>query len=509
MDITDYILKRIQEGASPRDVASEIIAGKHEQEEIEMSDTKTAGVALDAAKAAVMAAEVVRSGEKLTLPTGMGIPRAIELLKARADYEQQEVAVSAAINCFPHDGAVALHRTLTRIYGWAQAVPTPGFFGPKPPQMLTIETGPRTTIQVPWGRFELPNIQGWISTGYSTNRDGMVIFNLQAMVKRESELTVEKLFAEVRQEALTHSIYRGKAIKMRFLDSDGDRLELPQPEFMDVDAIDDSLLVYPDSVEQAIETNLFTPIRRVHDCLNNGIPLKRGVLLGGTYGTGKTLAASVAAKLAVQHGVTYLYIPRADELSHALAFARQYQSPACVVFCEDIDRVTAGDRSVEMDDILNIIDGIDSKTANIIVVLTTNEMEKINPAMLRPGRLDAVINVLPPDAKAAARLLRLYGRGVIAENTDLTRAGELLAGKIPAIIAEVVKRTKLAQLKYTPEGSRISEVSEQAVVDAAETMRAQMDLLERLTAPKMEVQDTLGDALVRTIGSAQNEGRIQ
>ena len=39
-----------------------------------------------------------------------------------------------------------------------------------------------------------------------------------------------------------------------------------------------------------------------------------------------------------------------------------------------------------MDDVLNIIDGIDSKKANIITVLTTNDLEGINPAMLRPGR---------------------------------------------------------------------------------------------------------------------------
>ena len=41
--------------------------------------------------------------------------------------------------------------------------------------------------------------------------------------------------------------------------------------------------------------NLFTPITRVKDCIKNSIPVKRGILLGGTYGTGKTLAATVAA----------------------------------------------------------------------------------------------------------------------------------------------------------------------------------------------------------------------
>ena len=61
-----------------------------------------------------------------------------------------------------------------------------------------------------------------------------------------------KLFAEVRAESMSHSIYRGKAIKLRFLDNDGDPLEMPVPEFMDVERIDESLLVYPDDIEEAI-----------------------------------------------------------------------------------------------------------------------------------------------------------------------------------------------------------------------------------------------------------------
>src|SRR5690606_20126549 len=132
---------------------------------------------------------------------------------------------------------------------------------------------------------------------------------------------------------------------------------------------------------------------------------------------------------AVQNGITYLYVPRADELKDAIEFAKLYQNPASVVFCEDIDRVTKGERSVAMDDILNIIDGIDTKTANIMVVLTTNHMDNINPAMLRPGRLDAVIPVTPPDAKAVERLIRVYAKGAVRADEDLAHVGATLAGR--------------------------------------------------------------------------------
>lgn len=423
-------------------------------------------------------AGVEKSGEKLIIPAGWSAKQALKFLEERIAYEQEEVKVSETFDVFPWDGAVALHRVLTEVYGWARAVPTPGFFGPKPPELQTVDLDWDKKIKVVWGRIELPNIKGFVQTDYG-QANGRFVFQLAAVVKRESEETVQDLFSKVRAQINKESIYRGKAIKMRFRDDKGKQLPLPEPKFINALAVDEELLVYSDKVMRAIDTNLFTPIKRVNDCILNGISLKRGVLLGGVFGTGKTLGAFVAAKYAVEAGVTFLYVPRADELADAIMFAKQYQSPACVVFCEDIDRVMDGERDVKMDDILNIIDGIDSKYSNIMVVLTTNNMERIHAAMLRPGRLDAVIEVTPPDAKAVQKLLRNYGKGVIAPDADLTAAGEALKGNIPAVIAEVVKRVKLTQLKFQPEGTRIAQVGGEAVCEAAETLREQIDLLNR------------------------------
>lgn len=444
---------------------------------------------------------IEKLGDKLIIPEKMTAKEALDLLKRRMDYEQEEVIVEEEFNVFPWDGAVALHRYLTRKYGWAQAIPTPGFFGPNPPKLQMVDIDHNKKMQVVWGRIELPNVKGFLQTGFG-QKNGQYVFKLSAKVLRESEATVQALYEEVRAETDTFSIYRGKALKIRFRDDKGQKLEMPEPKFLDALAVDEEQLVYSDAVMRAIETSLFTPIKRVNDCIMNGISLKRGVLLGGTFGTGKTLGAFVAAKMAVQAGVTFLYVPRADELSDAIVFAKQYQSPACVVFCEDIDRVMTGERSVKMDDILNIIDGIDSKYSNIMVVLTTNEMDKINPALLRPGRLDAVIEVTKPDAKAVEKLLRIYGRGVIAPDADLAAAGQMLQGNIPAVIAEVVKRVKLSQLKYQPEGEFIKQVGGEAVCDAASTMKQQIDLLQKAIDGPQDTGNPLEKALVDVVRKA-------
>lgn len=449
-------------------------------------------------------AEIVYHGEKMILPEGMSIKDAKDLLTRREEFLEEQVTMQETFDVFPWDGANAIDSVLTNKFGWTAATATPTFFGPRPPKLVTIDIDYNKTKQVPWGSFSLPGVDGLMSTSVD-EKEGRLVFKLSAGVKRKDEATIKKIFDEVRAYLKENSIYRGKAIKMRFLDDDGNRLDMPEPKFMDTSTISEEMVIYPESVQTQININLFTPIKRVIDCIANRIPVKRGVLLGGTYGTGKTLAATVASKIAVDHGITYLYIPRADELSYAIGFAKQNQSPACVVFCEDIDRALSGERSVEMDDILNVIDGIDTKSTNVIVVLTTNDLNAINPAMLRPGRLDAVIEVLPPDAKAVERLLRLYGGSAIEADTDLSKAGQELAGEIPAVISEVVKRAKLAQLSLQAPGIPVTHLSEQALVASAASMAAQLKLLKERSAAKPPVASDLEASMQKVIAKAMEE----
>ncbi len=458
---------------------------------------------LDQAGEKAHVAEIVYHGEKMILPEGMSIKDAKELLTRREKYLEEKVQLQETFDVFPWDGANAIDAVLTQKFGWSAATATPGFFGPTPPRLISIEVDYGVTKQVPWGSFSLPGVDGLLETDVS-RKEGRLVFQLVAGVKRKDEAVIKKIFDEVRAYLKSNSIYKGKAIKMRFLDDDGDTLQMPEPKFMDTSAISESMVIYPQSVQSQININLFTPIKRVNDCLKNNIPIKRGVLLGGTYGTGKTLAATVASKIAVDHGITYLYIPRADELSHAIGFAKQNQSPACVVFCEDIDRALSGERSVEMDDILNVIDGIDTKSTNVIVVLTTNDLNAINPAMLRPGRLDAVIEVLPPDAQAVEKLLRLYGGKAIEASTDLTAAGVSLAGEIPAVISEVVKRAKLTQLSMQEPGVPVTKLSEAALVASADSMSRQLKLLKDRTAEKPRETSDVAEALAAVIAKAMS-----
>lgn len=128
--------------------------------------------------------------------------------------------------------------------------------------------------------------------------------------------------------------------------------------------------------------------------------------------------------------------------------------------------------------------------------MTTNHIERINQAMLRPGRLDAVITLLPPDKAAAERLLRIYGNGLIDAKENLDRVADELAGNIPALIREVVERSKLAAISL---GQK--KVTEDGLMIAVEGMKQHMALLADPTTKEPSVEERLGRALADVVGN--------
>jgi transitional endoplasmic reticulum ATPase len=181
------------------------------------------------------------------------------------------------------------------------------------------------------------------------------------------------------------------------------------------------------------------------------VPLKRGILLEGRYGTGKTLTAHRLAQICVQNGWTFLYVEDVRDLDMAVAFAKLYQP--CVLFAEDVDRTMPnGPRTPEIDKILNTLDGVESKHLEVMTVLTTNHVGGIHSGFLRPGRIDTVIPILAPDDGAMLRLVRHYGKtkdGIaIVEGTDaeIIAAVKGLKGSNAAFVQEAVERAKLSAI---------------------------------------------------------------
>lgn len=329
---------------------------------------------------------IQREGSKIILPADprdMSEEAAIDYLQRKIASDNEQVMVHERILGYPFDAAVAFVKAIQNRYGWASPVPTPGFWGPQPPQMLPVRVGPEIdeVVQVPLGSFNVPGIESRIES-IIMDEDTFII---RGKIKNADKAQLMQLITDTRQILAKESIYRGKALRL-LVDDDGELQTAYQPEFLHTKHVQENELIFSNEIHQLLETTLFTPMRKTAQALKHGIPLKRGILLAGPYGTGKSMTAGVASKIAVDNGWTFILLNKVEGLRAGLEFAKRYE-PA-VLFAEDIDRIIE-DRDDEANDLLNTIDGVLSKDAKVITVVTTNHIEKINKAMLRPGRLDA------------------------------------------------------------------------------------------------------------------------
>lgn len=424
-------------------------------------------------------AGVHRSGTQIVLPEGMTIPIAIKLLKQLEEQDLTEVAINETFNADPFEGAVVLFAALSEMFGWTSPVPTPGFFGPRPPQMLNIPISHDKTISVPWGRMTVPSLRepGYIETGIDM-KNGRPVFHLGGKVKNGDMHLVRKLCDLIKKRLAERSIYTGKAVRMPFPTGEASLQDFI-PEFLDTSRVQVTDLVFSDNVRSMIEASVFTPILKTARLRRENIPRKRGVLLSGKFGVGKTLTAACVARMCVENGWTYITISDPTNLAAAIEVAQRFEP--CVVFCEDVDRALKGARTQSIDEILNTIDGIKSKNTEVMVILTTNEIDTINRAMIRPGRIDVVIEVAPPDADAAIALVQKYARNVngvslLEDNADLTEVGARLAGNIPAVIREIVERSKLAAIHRLDDDAPL-RLAPSDLLTAANEMTGQIELL--------------------------------
>lgn len=445
-------------------------------------------------------------GTKITLPDD---PRRMTLREGR-DYltllEQAEETVVQVIepikNVHPFDGAVAFMRALQEIYSWASPVPTPSFFGPQPPVTISIETGPDETAVIFWGSFRVPQLGDVVlQTTVDTHDPKKPVFQIVGTIRRKYVEAVHAIAELTRKLASERSIYRGQAVRLSLTNGDINWQE--PPSFINLKRINENELVLSEDVGRIVQTNLWTPIEYTQRCRDEGVPLKRGALLEGPYGAGKTLIGSVTAKKCVAHNWTFIIVPKAAALEPALHFAAFYQP--CVLFVEDIDRELKGERTEEMDAVLNTVDGIVSKGAEIVVIYTSNNAAVINRAMMRPGRLDAVIHIDAPDGPAVEKLLRVYGRKLIKNNENLAPAGEALAGRIPAVIRECVERAKLHAISERPEAEFFLTSTD--IIRASEEMAPHLALLAGEKPAEETPAETMAKAMRQALGLTNGEDK--
>jgi transitional endoplasmic reticulum ATPase len=450
--------------------------------------------------AEVLAPETVvieRTGKVITLPVGMSFNDGIKWLKRMRDESEQIICVERTFSIFPSEGAIALHAVLAERYGWVKAtsIPPASFFeSVQKPKLIPVEVGVGRVEQIPFGRFLIPNIDGWVQSGIALE-GGLPCFQVIAEVQNSYVPEVNAILDAITKVASIETPYRGQAIRLPIINPDEKHALADYfPKFLDVRSASVDQMVFSRPIEELLSDNVFGPVMRSEQFRTARIPLKMGVLLEGQYGCGKTLVANSLAKVCTENGWTYILCENPGDLARCVQVARRFQP--CVVFCEDIDRGASGSRRTEaIDRLLNVIDGIESKNTEIMIVLTTNHADQLSPAMRRPGRLDVVVPIGPPDAEAARRMISLYAGELLDPDGDFKEVSELLDGKTPAVVREVVERAKRSSIMLNDAGKDIQRITAKALARAARGMEHHLALLDSDPVDPPHPVDNLAEAV--------------
>jgi hypothetical protein len=250
---------------------------------------------------------------------------------------------------------------------------------------------------------------------------------------------------EIERLMRVHDVFRGQVLSFTVSEHHGNELVtfLPRPAIAAQD------VVLPGGMLENIERHIIGIAEWSRELLDAGQHLKRGLLLHGPPGTGKTHTIRYLTGSLTGSTIILLTGRSIRFIDQAAALARRLQ-PSMVVL-EDVDLV-ATDRDFAPDgnpllfSLLDVMDGVGAD-ADVTFALTTNRADILEIALAdRPGRVDLAIEIPRPDASCRERLLQVYARDLTVD-ADLDEVVAGTEGVTASFIKELIRRTVLVSLR--------------------------------------------------------------
>ena len=245
-------------------------------------------------------------------------------------------------------------------------------------------------------------------------------------------------------------------------------------------------------VKQALTEAVLWPLQYPDSFARLGVAAPRGVLVYGPPGCGKTfllraLAGTGQLNVLSVKGAELLdkYVGESERAVREL-FRRASDAAPALVFLDEVDALAprrgqstdsgVADRVVAA--LLTELDGA-QPLRDVIVVGATNRPELIDPALLRPGRLERLVYVPPPDGAARTDILRAAGRNTpLADDVDLAALGAELDGYSAADCAAVLREAALTAMR---ESLAATEVTAAHIAAARAAVPPSLDPLQLAT----------------------------
>ncbi len=227
-----------------------------------------------------------------------------------------------------------------------------------------------------------------------------------------------------------------------------------------------------EQIQELIES-VELPLTKPESFTRIGISPPKGVLLYGEPGTGKTLLAKAVAHRTdatfiriVGSELVQKYIGDGSKLVRDLFEMARKKSPS-IVFIDELDAIASrrlndangADREVQrtLMQLLAEMDGFEIR-GDICIVAATNRLDVLDPAILRPGRFDRIVNVPMPDEDARVNILKVHTRFMnLADDVDFDKLARMTDTTSGADLNAIVMEAGMLAVRYDKESVGMSE----------------------------------------------------
>jgi transitional endoplasmic reticulum ATPase len=233
-------------------------------------------------------------------------------------------------------------------------------------------------------------------------------------------------------------------------------------------------------VKQALTEAVLWPLTYPDTFARLGVDPPRGLLLYGPPGCGKTflvkaIAGSGQANVLSVKGAELLtkWVGESERAVREL-FRRARESAPAIVFLDEVDALApvrgqstdGGTTDRVVASLLTELDGVEA-LRDVVVIAATNRPDLVDPALLRPGRLERLVFAPPPDADARTAILRAASSGVpLADDVDLADLGQRTDGFSGADCTALVREAALTAMRASMSAATVTAEHVEAALRA-------------------------------------------
>jgi transitional endoplasmic reticulum ATPase len=226
-----------------------------------------------------------------------------------------------------------------------------------------------------------------------------------------------------------------------------------------------------DKIKNELEQSVEWPLKKPEVFKRMGIKPPRGILLYGPPGCGKTLLARAVATESEANFISVkgpeIFSKWVGESEKAIreVFRKARTAAPAIIFFDELDSIIprrgagysdSGATERVISQLLTEMDGIES-LQNVVVIAATNRPDILDPAVMRPGRFDRLIDVPAPDAKALMQIFKIHARDMpLSKDVDLQEIAEKAKGYSGADVEALCREAAMNALRDSIDSKEVS-----------------------------------------------------